>query len=1495
MTRTARSLATALCCLLLAAACQSPPPPWPTEGSSIKALTAGFSPTGEGEARAMRFALQFGHPEALVSWSVRIAAGSVVVKEFGGFGPELPKELSWDGKTLSGKTWPEGRYYAFLSVDYGEAYAKPQAAWDDFLLVSSPPSVSIAATPEAFTPVGRSMGEPVDLRLEGASEYAEIEAWELSVLDPQGQELRRFAGEGPVGALRWDGSYGEGRYVEPSKTYRLVARVRDRYGNRGESSLALPVKAQPNAPEPSLVKSLGSGFSPTGESSRRQMRFALTFGNKELAGAWTLEILTGNVAVKRFEGRAPEFPAQLAWDGVSGPNSFWPEGEYYPVLTVDYGQAFNPSRAVGEKFVLVSSKPGLRLSAEPPEFTPKGEGMAAPVRLGLVAEPRRAAVASWSIAVLDEKGATVRSFEGTGGAGSAVWDGSLGATAAGAAPASAPPGANYRARAQVRDEYGNVAEASLALPVRQRPPAPEPSLVAAEGRGFSPAVARAAGAEGRSGGAEAAAPGIVLSLSAGNRDEVRAWRLEISDSSGARRAWEGRGAEVPASLTWDGRDDSGRVLPDGNYSARLALDYGRSYLPAEARSKDFLLVATPPRAELSASPEAFTPAENGVSGPLAFKLEASAGPARVASWTLDILDARGQSVRSFEREWPANQVLWDGGLPDGGFVPPASAWTARARVRDEFGNVAEAQRAVLVRDIPLATEPSLVEARSAGFSPAAVGKPRSIDFLVVAGNQAKLKSWRLVISHAERGAQRSFSGAPSALGRSLSWDGKTDSGTTAPDGNYVASLVLDYGSSFKPVTVRSSGFLLHAAPPGASLLLSPGSLKPREGGFERPVEIGLKPASRGVELESYSLSVVDPAGRVVAILGSAAPGAKLRWDGKTSQGSPAEPASVYGLVAELRDALGNVATARANLPVEELPLVPGENAVVPAGAGLSPNGDGIMDSVELRLTVANRAAVRSWRLLVLDAAGKAAASFAGDGAALRDRITWSGRGDSGEPAPEGAYLAELSLDYGTSFRSAKVQSRRFVLSLSPPKGSIRVSPAELVPDEKGLVSPALISVEAASALARLSSWRIDIADAAGRGLASFDSEWPPKPIAWDGVFSDGGLVEPGADYALTATVVDEFGVLGSFQAPLRIGALPAPTEASSVRALARGFSPSVQGSIKVAIEAGHAPLIKRWSLDIEREDRTVRLSYSGEGPGMPEGFTWNGKLQDGTLAPDGRYVARLALDYGRAYSPTRVESEAFILQAERPQARVTVSPELFSPDGDGVAEAVSLGLEALSRYSRLAEWSIDIADPAGNPFKSFRGTWPAGGPLPPLVWDGKNDKGESVESAEAYALTARVRDEFGNQTELKSKVEVDILVVKAGEGFRIRIASIVFKSFTADFTNVPAEQARANVETLNRLAEKLRKYPDYNIRLVGHAVMVNWDDPAAGKAEQEKVLIPLSRARADSIKQALVLRGIEASRMTVEGVGAADQVVPDSDFANRWKNRRVEFFLQRKR
>ncbi|HET6486223.1 MAG TPA: OmpA family protein, partial [Spirochaetia bacterium] len=113
------------------------------------------------------------------------------------------------------------------------------------------------------------------------------------------------------------------------------------------------------------------------------------------------------------------------------------------------------------------------------------------------------------------------------------------------------------------------------------------------------------------------------------------------------------------------------------------------------------------------------------------------------------------------------------------------------------------------------------------------------------------------------------------------------------------------------------------------------------------------------------------------------------------------------------------------------------------------------------------------------------------------------------------------------------------------------------------------------------------------------------------------------------------------------------------------------------------------------------------------------------------------------------------------------------------------------------------------------------------------------------------------------------------------------------YTNVPADQAQKNLQTLARLAQIFKKYNQYKISIEGHAVMVNWDNPEAGKKEQDSVLIPLSKARAEAVKTALARQGIDASRMTTVGLGGSVPIVPFSDLDNRWKDRRVEFVLVR--
>jgi outer membrane protein OmpA-like peptidoglycan-associated protein len=52
--------------------------------------------------------------------------------------------------------------------------------------------------------------------------------------------------------------------------------------------------------------------------------------------------------------------------------------------------------------------------------------------------------------------------------------------------------------------------------------------------------------------------------------------------------------------------------------------------------------------------------------------------------------------------------------------------------------------------------------------------------------------------------------------------------------------------------------------------------------------------------------------------------------------------------------------------------------------------------------------------------------------------------------------------------------------------------------------------------------------------------------------------------------------------------------------------------------------------------------------------------------------------------------------------------------------------------------------------------------------------------------------------------------------------------------------------------------------------------------------------RAEFVKQQLIENGISPSRLSAVGRGGTNPIVSARDVTNRWKNRRVEFILDKK-
>ncbi len=599
------------------------------------------------------------------------------------------------------------------------------------------------------------------------------------------------------------------------------------------------------------------------------------------------------------------------------------------------------------------------------------------------------------------------------------------------------------------------------------------------------------------------------------------------------------------------------------------------------------------------------------------------------------------------------------------------------------------------------------------------------------------------------------------------------------------------------------------------------------------------------------------------------------------------------------------------------PSIAAEKSALRAeSSGFWPSPESRRRTIQFSLLFGNDSAVKSWKLDILSVVGNAAPAanaapvkrFQGAGADRPASLSWDGTKTGGGAAPEGSYLARLSIDYGGTLPPATLDSNRFVLSIAAPEPFIYADPSRFEPSADGVTRPLSLEIGAKPGLARIDSWSVEILDPLGSLFRSFSGDWPAAPLAWDGRSTGGAYVEPGRRYTAILDVTDEFGHAATTRLSIPVSPLPYATERSSVSPWTTGFSPNgdkTMDQMDFSLGFGNRDAVASWKLELQAADKSVARSWTGSGPAgaagaaLPAQLSWDGRTDSGTPAPDGRYVAVLTIDYGKRYAPETTRSPSFALDVTPPELSVSVSPELFSPDGDGFGDVCEFRFEAKTDLARVVDWSVDLYNAELGLFARLDGPWPIAGSAAAATqgvatWNGRGASGEVVDSAEEYPFVARVRDEFGNIGQARGSIATDILAIKEGDRYRISVTSIVFKGFTADFVDIDPKLAAQNIRTLDRIAAKLAKFPGYRVELVGHAVMLNWDDPVKGEIEQREVLIPLSNARARAIVSALRERGVEVDRMRTEGLGAVSPVVPDSDLKNRWKNRRVDFYLDKK-
>lgn len=113
-------------------------------------------------------------------------------------------------------------------------------------------------------------------------------------------------------------------------------------------------------------------------------------------------------------------------------------------------------------------------------------------------------------------------------------------------------------------------------------------------------------------------------------------------------------------------------------------------------------------------------------------------------------------------------------------------------------------------------------------------------------------------------------------------------------------------------------------------------------------------------------------------------------------------------------------------------------------------------------------------------------------------------------------------------------------------------------------------------------------------------------------------------------------------------------------------------------------------------------------------------------------------------------------------------------------------------------------------------------------------------------------------------------------GLLLRLAESELR-FTGGSATLPA----GKFASLDRIAALLAEQPALTVRIEGHT------DSLGGN----EINLPLSRQRAVAVQDALIERGVDATRLTADGLGASRAIAENTTAAGRSKNRRVEIYV----
>ena len=995
------------------------------------------------------------------------------------------------------------------------------------------------------------------------------------------------------------------------------------------------------------------------------------------------------------------------------------------------------------------------------------------------------------------------------------------------------------------------------------------------------------------------------------------------------------GIDVPSSVVWNGLLGEeaaalglvpGEVAPDGIYYYTFSATDDNDNT-GTSREYAVIVDCTPPTISFGK----MTDDEKSFGEGEKTSLRIQQNGSEETLWTGAIIyNADGKKVRTYrwENSRPAPEVIWDG-TSDTGAVVPDGVYTYEIYATDRAGNTSEH---ALVNNIIFSATKPVINISLRGmrfFSPNGDGIFDTADFDVHLPVQASkvnsLDSWKISILTSDGKTVYEKSGGEEGLSE-FSFDGNDAGGKILPEGEYKASLSARYINGYVPPVCESPLFILDMSAPSASVSVKNGICN-----GESNIEISQKQTSAEPafnEVKVWNGVIKDEGGNVVRTysFGSRLTDTVL-WNGSESDGHFAGDGKYYYELS-VSDSAGNTSVVRSSDFVVDTSKT--ELVLSLSDEIFSPNGDGAKDFVSIYPAAKTTGGIESYTLEISNDSGLVR-TFRGS-ESVPETIAWDGLDDSGKKCADGAYEISFSSVAKNGTKVSPVK-RSVVLDTLPPEINAETPYKLFSPD--GLdsnhstrqVLPVHVTKcseeEIWNCEIKNSSekivWKNSWQDAGGKKSKASDFEW-------NALDTNGNKVSDGV-YSLEIFALDEAGNRGSTKiSGIRVDS----REARAFITLSEsGISPNGDGVVDsqtISVRTTLGEGLSDWTFSISDSDGKAVKSWSGNGGEVPSRFVWDGKDDDGNPM-EGNFFAKLVANYEKGNVIDELSSP-FVCTAVPPVLNVisSANPEegqYFSPDNDGLEDELDMLLFVRTK-SKVRSWQLVVKDSREHE-ETF---WRTSGKIMPadetqadtyratVVWDGRGNNGEIVMSAEDYPYVLTVTDELGMTSVYEGIIPVDVLVLFDGGRLKMQVPSIVFRGDAADFllagerdssgkvlerSSLTPEQKANNIRVLNRVSQILNKFGNYKVTVVGHANPMNqFSGPEEDNPEENRDgpwgrgLKPLSLERAQFVVKWLSGEGkISSSRLKAEGKGGLETIVDKNDLKNRWKNRRVEFILEK--